>query len=89
MGGEQASKTLLAIQLKNRGEDVSEEEKNQLLAKIQKRYNDAMDPRYAAARLWVDAIIDPVETRRILGRTLRWVAQNPEVAEFKKGVLQT
>ncbi len=89
MGGEQASKTLLAIQLKNRGEDVSEEEKAQRLAEIQKRYADASDPRYAAARLWVDAIIDPVETRQILGRTLACVAQNPEIPTFRTGVLQT
>jgi acetyl-CoA carboxylase carboxyltransferase component len=89
MGGEQASKTLLAIQLKNRGDDVSEEEKRQRLAEIQARYKAAMDPRYAAARLWVDAIIDPAETREVLSRTLDLVAHNPHVAEFKTGVLQT
>jgi len=48
-----------------------------------------MDPRYAAARLWVDAIIDPAETRDVLARTLDLVAHNPHVAEFKTGVLQT
>jgi len=89
MGGEQASKTLLAIQLKNRGDDVSEEEKRQRLAEIQARYDAAMDPRYAAARLWVDAIIDPAETREVLTRTLDLVAHNPEVEEFRTGVLQT
>lgn len=89
MGGEQASKTLLAIQLKNRGEEVSEAEKKKRLADIQKRYQDAMDPRYAAARLWVDAIIDPAETRDVLARTLELVAQNPEIGDFVTGVLQT
>jgi 3-methylcrotonyl-CoA carboxylase beta subunit len=89
MGGEQASKTLLAIQLKNRGDEVSEEEKERRLADIQARYTAAMDPRYAAARLWVDAIIDPGETRDVLARTLDLVAHNPHVAEFKTGVLQT
>jgi len=89
MGGEQASKTLLAIQLKNRGDDVSEEEKERRLREIQARFDAAMDPRYAAARLWVDAIVDPVETRQVLGRTLELVAHNPEVAAFKTGVLQT
>ena len=64
MGGDQASRTLLSIQLKNRGEEVSEEEKTQRLDEIQARYAAAMNPRYAAARLWVDAIIDPAETRR-------------------------
>ena len=89
MGGEQSSKTLLAILLKNRGDEVSEEEKKELLERIQRRYNHAMDPRYAAARLWVDAIIDPAETRQILGRSLSWCAHNPQLAEFKTGVLQT
>ncbi|HMB53207.1 MAG TPA: carboxyl transferase domain-containing protein, partial [Thermoanaerobaculia bacterium] len=87
MGGEQASKTLLAIQLKNR--EVSDEEKKELLADIQARYDRTMDPRYAAARLWVDAIIDPAETREVLARTLDLVAHNPEIEEFRTGVLQT
>jgi len=89
MGGEQASKTLLSIQLKNRGADVSDEEKRELLESIQKRFADAMDPRYAAARLWVDAIIDPADTRRIIGRSLAAAACNADIAEFKTGVLQT
>jgi acetyl-CoA carboxylase carboxyltransferase component len=89
MGGEQASKTLLAIQLKNRGEEVGEEEKRERLADIQRRYDEAMDPRYAAARLWVDAIIDPAETRRVLSRSLAAAACNPRLPEFRTGVLQT
>jgi 3-methylcrotonyl-CoA carboxylase beta subunit len=87
MGGEQASKTLLSIQLKNR--EVPEEEKEKLLAKIQARYAAAMNPRYAAARLWVDAIIDPAETREVIARSLECAAMNPEVPEFRTGVLQT
>jgi acetyl-CoA carboxylase carboxyltransferase component len=89
MGGDQASKTLLSIQLKNRGADVSEEEKKQLLDEIKARYAAAMNPRYAAARLWVDAIIDPAETREILARSLACAAENPEIPEFRTGVLQT
>ncbi|HSN87056.1 MAG TPA: carboxyl transferase domain-containing protein [Thermoanaerobaculia bacterium] len=89
MGGEQASKTLLSIQLKNRGADVGEEEKKKLLSEIQARYTAAMDPRYAAARLWVDAIIDPAETRAVIGRSLACAAMNPEIPEFRTGVLQT
>ena len=89
MGGEQASKTLLGIQLKNRGDEVSEEEKQTRLADIQARYARAMNPRYAAARLWVDAIIDPRDTRSILARSLEACGNNPEVAEFRTGVLQT
>ena len=87
MGGDQASKTLLSIQLKNR--EVPEEERKKLLAEIQARYAAAMNPRYAAARLWVDAIIDPAKTREILARSLACAAQNPEVPEFRTGVLQT
>jgi acetyl-CoA carboxylase carboxyltransferase component len=89
MGGDQASKTLLSIQLKNRGKDVSEEEKTALLEEIKARYAAAMDPRYAAARLWVDAIIDPAETRKVIGRSLACAAMNPEIPEFRTGVLQT
>ena len=89
MGGEQASKTLLAIQLKGRGEEVSAEERNELLSKIQERYRVAMDPRYAAARLWVDGIIDPVDTRQVIARSIACAAQQYEIPEFKTGVLQT
>jgi acetyl-CoA carboxylase carboxyltransferase component len=89
MGGEQASKTLLAIQLKNRGEDVSDEEKQELLAEIRARYEATEDPRYAAARLWVDGLIDPARTREVLTHSLRAAAMNPDIGGFKTGVLQT
>lgn len=89
MGGEQASKTLLSIQLKNRGADVSEEEKTKRLNEIKARYAAAMNPRYAAARLWVDAIIDPARTREVIAESLACAAANPHVPEFRTGVLQT
>ncbi len=89
MGGEQASRTLLSIQLKNRGAEVSDEEKNALLADIQARYDRTMDPRFAASRLWVDGIIDPRSTRSVLARCLESCASNPDLPEFKTGVLQT
>ncbi len=89
MGGDQASKTLLSIQLKNRGADVSEEEKNDLMDRIRKRYEDAADPRYGAARLWVDAIIDPASTRQVISKSLSAVAHNAHLGEFRTGVLQT
>jgi acetyl-CoA carboxylase carboxyltransferase component len=75
--------------LKNRGADVSEDEKRTLLADIQKRYADATNPRYAAARLWVDAIIDPRETRHVVAQALDACANNAEIPEFRTGVLQT
>jgi 3-methylcrotonyl-CoA carboxylase beta subunit len=89
MGGDQASKTLASIQLKNRGAEVTEEEKKQLLDEIKARYAAAAEPRYAAARLWVDALLDPVETREVLARSLASAAMNPQLAEFRTGVLQT
>ena len=89
MGGQQASETLLAIQLKNRGDEVSEEEKAKRLQEIQASYEAAMDPRYAAARMWVDEIIDPRRTREILARSISAAANQPEIADFKVGVLQT
>ncbi len=89
MGGSQASKTLLSIQLKNRGAEVSEEEKRERLERIERRYAEAMGPRYAAARLWVDAIIDPKDTRSVLARSLEVAAGNADLGDFKTGVLQT
>ena len=89
MGGVQASKTLLGIQLKNRGEGVGEAEKAALLAEIQKKYDDTANPRYAAARLWVDELIEPTDTRRLVSRALACAAVNPELPTFRTGVLQT
>jgi acetyl-CoA carboxylase carboxyltransferase component len=89
MGGQQASETLLAIQLKNRGEEVSGEERASRLAEIQARYAAATDPRYAASRLWVDEIIDPRRTRALLARSIAASAHEPRIEEFRFGVLQT
>jgi 3-methylcrotonyl-CoA carboxylase beta subunit len=89
MGGDQASQTLLNIQIKNRGEGVSEAEKAQRLAEIKARYAATMDPRYAAARLWVDGLVDPADTRRVLARSLAAAAHNPDIPPFRTGVLQT
>jgi len=89
MGGQQASETLLAIQLKNRGEDVTADERVALLADIQARYNEALDPRYAAARLWLDEIIDPRQTREVVARSVAAAAHQHAIEPFKVGVLQT
>ena len=89
MGGQQASETLLSIQLKNRGEDVSDDERAARLAEIQARYAAASDPRYAAARLWVDEIVDPRRTREILARSIAAAAHQTRIGDFKVGVLQT
>jgi acetyl-CoA carboxylase carboxyltransferase component len=89
MGGQQASETLLSIQLRNRGDGVSDEERAALLADIRARYESATDPRYAASRLWVDEIIDPRATRRVVARSLMAAAHQPDLAAFRTGVLQT
>ena len=89
MGADQASQTLLSIQLKNRGDEVSEEEKQKLLADVRARYEAATDPRYAASRLWVDGIIDPADTRQVVSTSLRAASHRRELEDFKVGVLQT
>lgn len=89
MGGQQASETLLAIQLKNRGDEVGPDERQALLAEIQARYDAATEPRYAAARMWVDEIIDPRDTRTVIARSIAAAAHQPELGDFRVGVLQT
>ncbi|MEM6701838.1 MAG: acyl-CoA carboxylase subunit beta [Acidobacteriota bacterium] len=87
MGPAQASNTLLSIATKNR--EVDAQEKAELLADIRGRYEAAMDPRYAASRLWTDGIVAPDATRSILSQSLAAAANNAQLAEFKTGVLQT
>ncbi|HLI34962.1 MAG TPA: acyl-CoA carboxylase subunit beta [Terriglobia bacterium] len=92
MSGESAASTLVEIrirQLERKGQKLSEAEKKELYETVRETYERQTDPRYAAARLWVDAIIDPVETRDALIWALEAAALNPEVPEFKTGVLQT
>lgn len=92
MGGTQAAKTLLQIQtskLKKQGKELSEEQEKALLETIEARYEAQTTPYYAAARLWVDAIIDPTETRRWLSRGIALADLNPELPTFNPGVIQT
>ena len=89
MGADQASKTLLSIQLKNRGDQVSEEERERLLGDVRRRYEEASDPRFAASRLWVDGIVRPRQTRQVLAHSLAAAARGGAGADFRTGVLQT
>lgn len=92
MGGEQASKTLLEIrlnQMERDGRHITDEEKQNLLHTIQQRYEEQMSPYYAAARLWVDAIIDPAQTRNVVSHCIEIANSNPEIPPFRTGVLQT
>lgn len=91
MGGEQAAKTLLQIEvasLKARGEKITEENEQHLLKEMTDKYAKQTTAVYAASRLWVDAIIDPKETRQIISENLSAANQNPEIEVFKTGVFQ-
>jgi len=92
MGGSQAAKTLLQIQVsskKAKGEVVSDEEQKALLKKITDRYDKQTKAYYAAARLWVDDIVDPADTRNIIATGIEAANQAPIEKQFNVGVLQT
>ena len=91
MGGDQAAKTLLQIQvasLKSKGQVIDPAEEKKLLDEIRSRYEKQTSPYYAAAHLWVDGIIDPLETRKFISEGIRAADQNPDIAVFKTGVFQ-
>jgi len=92
MSGDSAAGTLVEIKIKQverEGKKLNEKEKKALYESVRSTYEHQTDPRYAAARLWVDAIIDPAQTRETLIWGLEAASLNPEVKEFKTGVLQT
>ena len=92
MGGDQAANTLLDIrlsQLKKQGKSITPEERKAALDEIKGRYAAALDPKYGAARLWIDAIIDPAATRDYLIRTLDVAAHQTEIPPLSVGVYQT
>ena len=91
MGGDQAAKTLLQIQvaaMKSKGKEVSAAEEKKLLDEIKGKYDEQTSAYYAAARLWVDAIIDPLETRKVISEGIKAANQNPSIDELKVGVFQ-
>jgi acetyl-CoA carboxylase carboxyltransferase component len=92
MGGDQAAKTMLQIEvaaLKAKGQEIQPEDEKNLLDKIKSRYNKTLDPRYAAARLWTDGIIDPLETRKVISMGIEAANQAPITKQFSVGVIQT
>ncbi len=91
MGGGSAAKTLLQIQVaseKAKGKEVSAEDEKKLLDEIMQRYDKQTSPYYAAARLWVDEIIDPKQTRKYISEAISAANNNPHIEEFKTGVFQ-
>ena len=92
MSGDSAAGTLVEIkikQLERSGRKLSEREKKELFDSVKRTYDEQTDPRYGAARLWIDKIVDPLETRDAVVLALEAAALNPDVPEFKVGVLQT
>jgi acetyl-CoA carboxylase carboxyltransferase component len=92
MSGASAANTLVEVRVKQMergGKHLSDEEKKAIYEEIKATYDAQADPRYGAARLWVDAIIDPAKTREVLMTALEACALNPEVKRFNPGVIQT
>lgn len=91
MGGDAAAKVLLQIEvasLKAKGQIITPEAEEKLLSDIKNKYDKQTSPYYAAARLWVDAIIDPVDTRKVIAEGIAAANENAAIAELKTGVFQ-
>jgi len=92
MGGSQAAKTLLQMRTAGmvaKGEVITKEQEDELLKEITDRYNEQTTPYYAAARLWVDGIIDPLETRKVISMGIEAANHAPIEKAFNVGVIQT
>ncbi|MFN8396297.1 MAG: carboxyl transferase domain-containing protein [Bacteroidia bacterium] len=92
MSGASAAKTLVQIEvaaLKKKGQEIAPEDEAQLLKKIADKYNSEISPYYAAARLWVDGIIDPTSTRTVISRGIEVATGQPRIAPYNVGVIQT
>jgi len=92
MGGDQAAKTLLQIQvstLKGKGQVILPEDEKKLLDDIKAKYTKTLDPKFAAARLWTDGIIDPTDTRKVISMGIEAANQSPITRQFSVGVIQT
>ena len=92
MGGAQAAKTLLQIEkasAKKKGEEISAEKEAEMLKVITDKYDAQTSPYYGAARLWVDGIIDPRQTREIISTGIEMASLNPDIPAFNPGVIQT
>jgi 3-methylcrotonyl-CoA carboxylase beta subunit len=92
MGGTQAAKVLLQIKeasLKAKGQTITAENEEALLKEISDRYESQTTPYYAAARLWVDGVIDPLETRKVISMGIEAANQSPIKKNFNVGIIQT
>ena len=92
MSGAAAAKTLLQIEvssLKAKGEKITAEKEKELFDKIKNRYDEQISPYYAASRLWIDAIIDPIETRKVISIGIDSANHKKATKAYNVGVLQT
>ena len=92
MGGTQAAKVLLQIEvssLKSKGEEITPAREKELFNKIKGRYDEQTSPYYAAARLWIDAIIDPLDTRKWVSMGIEAANNGSELPPYNVGVIQT
>ena len=92
MGGEQAAKVLLQIEktkLKLKGEKIDIKKEQSILKNIKEKYNKQTSPYYAASRLWIDNIIDPLETRKIISTGIEAANHSPIKEKYNPGVIQT
>ncbi|MDO6389627.1 acyl-CoA carboxylase subunit beta [Pontibacter sp. BT731] len=92
MSGAAAANTLLQIQvsaLKAKGEEITPEAEKELLERITAKYNEELSPYYAAARLWIDGIIDPLETRKVISMGIEAANHAPIEKPYNVGVIQT
>jgi 3-methylcrotonyl-CoA carboxylase beta subunit len=92
MGGAQAAKVLVQIEvssLKAKGEEITKEKEDELFNRIKDRYDQQTTPYYAAARLWIDAIIDPLETRKVISMGIEMANHTPITKQYNLGLLQT
>ncbi len=92
MGGAQAAKVLLQIELasrKSKGEEITDQEEKDLYEKVKAKYDKQTTPEYAAARLWLDAIIDPLDTRQWISMGIEAANQAPANKPYNVGVIQT
>ncbi len=92
MSGASAAKTLLSIEvasLKNKGEEITKEKESEIYNKIKDRYDSQISPYYAASRLWVDAIIDPRETRKYISMGIHMANHKKAEREYNVGNIQT
>jgi acetyl-CoA carboxylase carboxyltransferase component len=92
MSGAAAAKTLLQIEvssLKSKGEKITKEKEQELLDKIKSKYDKQISPYYAASRLWIDAIIDPIDTRKVISLGIEMANHNKLDDKYNVGVIQT